>query len=191
MMGSLRWWMANLQFLGRSLVLYLLCRMKSNVTFRFQCFTAATASPKGTGRTLFTPSRLVFQNLPYPHTLNSLRSLKWSVRTNGFGAKHHLTGLPIVDVHPSTKLPVFRFHQHWPSSRTTFEESLVSIDEVSEEEGIRIRDALERTMYDRRVCTRMEWEKGDVLISDNVALMHTREAFNSDQGRELWRVHVD
>ena len=67
----------------------------------------------------------------------------------------------------------------------------MSVDEVSEEEGIRIRDALEQTMYDRRVCTRMEWEKGDVLISDNIALMHTREAFNSDQGRELWRVHVD
>ena len=182
--------MANLPFLGESPIQVAL-RGVTDATSSFQCFTAATASPKGTGRTLFTPSRLVFQNLPHLYTLDYLRNLKWSVRTKGFGADHRLAGLPLIDEHPSTKLPIFRFHEHWPSSRTTFEESVVTIDDLSEEEGTRVRDALEQTMYDRRVCARVEWEKGDVLISDNIALLHTREAFNSNQGRELWRVHVD
>ena len=149
-----------------------------------------TASPKGTGHTLFAPSRLIFQHLPAAHSLATLRPLTWCVSTAAFEATT-LSGLPLVATHPSTGQPVLRYHEHWPAERTAFDASEVKIEGLGEEAGREVRWAIERTLYDRRVCARVGWEKGDVLVSDNVGVMHTREAFVAEEGRELWRVHVN
>ena len=64
----------------------------------------------------------------------------------------------------------------------------ISGKDVSAEQ---IGKALERLLYDRRVTYWHSWEKGDVLISDNFSMMHTRSEFVSGADRELWRIHVD
>ena len=48
-----------------------------------------------------------------------------------------------------------------------------------------------RMVYDRRVCLWFSWEQGDVLLSDNTAMLHTRGSFDGSCERELWRIHVD
>lgn len=48
-----------------------------------------------------------------------------------------------------------------------------------------------RMVYDRRVCLWFSWEQGDVLLSDNTAMLHTRSSFDGSCERELWRIHVD
>ena len=153
-------------------------------------FTAITASPKGTGHTLFAPSRLILQHLTETYPLDTLKPLTWNVFTKSFDDVK-LTGLPLIIKHPTTGRTTIRYHEHWPKERTRFEDILVSIEGVSEEEDENIRAAIEKALYDRRVCIRVGWEKGDVLVSDNISLMHTREEFKSSVGRELWRIHVD
>lgn len=46
-------------------------------------------------------------------------------------------------------------------------------------------------LYDRRVCHYHSWVDGDLIVSDNVNMLHTRSGFQSGAPRELWRIHVD
>lgn len=52
-------------------------------------------------------------------------------------------------------------------------------------------ELVDRMVYDRRVCLRFTWEQGDILLSDNIAMLHTKSAFKGGVDREIWRIHVD
>lgn len=158
---------------------------------RFQLFTAVTKSPQDTGFTLFASSALVFQNLPRDMPLGYLRGLTWSVSTGSFDATV-LKGLPLVVDHPTTGQPCLRFHEPWPQSKTRFEATHVEIDKAStEHESSRVCETLSTLLLDRRVAYYHAWEKGDLLVSDNVLAMHTRSDFRAGCERELWRIHFD
>lgn len=45
--------------------------------------------------------------------------------------------------------------------------------------------AIKKTLYDRRVTVRFEWEKGDLLVNDNVAMLHTRTGYKGGCPREV------
>lgn len=156
----------------------------------FQMFTAPTASPKGLGRTLFAHSKLVFQYLAEPYTADSLRGRTWRVETHSFD-ESHFGNLPLIVDHPKTKEPCIRYHEDWPQERTAFEPTRIHIEDAPPAEDDSIREAIERVLYDWRVCLRMEWEQGDLLVSDNILMMHTREGYKASFPRELWRLHID
>ena len=92
-----------------------------------------------------------------------------------------MVGLPLVVPHPTTGKPCLRYHEPWPQSKTKFDATDVCIDGLGEEAG----------RHDRRVAYWHAWEKGDMVISDNVLAMHTRSDFNAGCDRELWRIHFD
>ena len=52
-------------------------------------------------------------------------------------------------------------------------------------------DTLDGLLHDRRVTYYHAWEKGDLLVSDNILAMHTRSDFTAGCDRELWRIHFD
>lgn len=153
---------------------------------RFQFFTAVTPSPKDTGFTLFSSSRLVFQHLPKSYVLEKLRSLTWSVSTPSFD-ESTISGLPLIEAHPSTGEPCLRYHERWPQSKTRFDPTDVKIENGDE----RVAEVLESLLHDRRVCLWLSWEQGDLLISDNFGTLHTRSSFTAQADRELWRIHFD
>ena len=158
-----------------------------------------TPSPPNTGYTLFASSTHLFQHLPQDviPSIDKLKELKWSITTPSFGDVK-LNRLPLVIGHPTTGRPCLRYHENWPQSKTRFDpmdvmlhyngDESISGKDVSAEQ---IGKALERLLYDRRVTYWHSWEKGDVLISDNFSMMHTRSEFVSGADRELWRIHVD
>lgn len=156
----------------------------------FQYFVGATASPKKTGYTIFSSSTGFFNNLPPSMTVDTLSQLTWSVKTSSFNSTV-LKELPLVVSHPSTGKPCLRYHEPWPTSKTKFEATYVDIEDVSPEESAEICSAIDETLHDRRVAYYHSWDKGDVVISDNIAMMHTRSDFNSEMPRELWRIHFD
>lgn len=162
----------------------------SNYNCSFQFFTAVTTSPKNTGYTLYSSSTLVFKYLPQHLPLEHLRSLSWSVSTSSFGATV-LRNLPLVIDHYQTGRPCLRFHEPWPQSKTKFEATNVDIENVTEEESTAVCDALTDLLHDRRVALYHSWEKGDMLVSDNILTMHTRSDFQSGCDRELWRINFD
>ncbi|KPM39364.1 hypothetical protein AK830_g7197 [Neonectria ditissima] len=157
---------------------------------RFQFFTAVTPSPADTGFTLFSSSTLVFKNLPRSLPLSFLKEQTWTVSTSGF-ENTALSGLPLVVEHPTTGAPCLRYHEHWPESKTKFEATYVNIENQTPETQIEIRQQLEQLLHDRRVAYYHVWQKGDLLINDNILAMHTRSDFTAGCDRELWRIHFD
>ncbi|KAH6970329.1 Pyoverdine/dityrosine biosynthesis protein-domain-containing protein [Fusarium avenaceum] len=157
---------------------------------RFQFFTAVTPSPKDTGFTLFSSSTLVFKYLPSSLPLSFLSEQTWAVTTSSFDATT-LSGLPLVVKHPVTGAPCLRYHEHWPESKTKFEATNISIDNQPPKVDQLVRHELEMLLHDRRVTYYHAWEKGDLLVNDNILNMHTRSDFSSGCERELWRIHFD
>ncbi|KAI0175373.1 putative pyoverdine/dityrosine biosynthesis protein [Pestalotiopsis sp. NC0098] len=159
----------------------------------FQFFTSVTTSPKDTGFTLFSTSTLMFKYLPRDLPVDALRRLTWSVSTSSFNATV-LRGLPVVVDHPATGSPCLRFHEPWPQSKTKFEATQVEIEnagEAGDKDSVAICDILTDLLHDRRVTYYHSWEKGDLLVSDNVLAMHTRSDFTAGCDRELWRINFD
>ncbi|KFG84222.1 hypothetical protein MANI_006393 [Metarhizium anisopliae] len=157
---------------------------------RFQLFTAVTSSPPDTGFTLFSTSTQVFSHLPESLPVETLRKLSWSVRTTSFeGTK--LDGLPLIEDHPTTGKLCLRYHEPWPASKTAFEATLITIDGLTEEVSYAICNELNALLHDRRVAYWHAWQRGDMLVSDNVLTMHTRSDFQGGSDRELWRIHFD
>ncbi|KKA28498.1 hypothetical protein TD95_003224 [Thielaviopsis punctulata] len=157
---------------------------------RFQLFTSPIASPKHTGFTLFTNSRKVFESLPASLPLERLKQLTWAVTTDSFD-KTTMTGIPLVIAHPVTGEPCLRYHEPWPQSKTAFQPTQIRIEGVSQEESDAICETLDALLHDRRNVFWHTWEKGDLLVSDNVLAMHTRSDFKPGEPRELWRIHFD
>jgi alpha-ketoglutarate-dependent taurine dioxygenase len=152
----------------------------------YQVFTCPATAPKGSGYTLFASSRLFFRYLPQPWNVERLQKVTWAMDNDGFwDAK--LKSLPLLVKHPVSGLPCLRWHQPWDSTKTKFSTCDVKI----ENEDPSLVQIIDRVTYDHRVCLRFEWEKGDLLISDNIAMLHTRTGYKSDCERELWRIHFD
>jgi alpha-ketoglutarate-dependent taurine dioxygenase len=153
-------------------------------------FQGATDSPRDTGFTLFSSSTLFFKYLPPWLKEQSLSKLTWSVSTSAFN-NTVLGGLPLVVPHPTTGKPCLRYHEPWPQSRTRFDASEVTIEGYETAQSKAICAAIDLALYDRRVVLYYVWEKGDILVSDNFLMMHTRSEFKAGVDRELWRIHFD
>lgn len=153
---------------------------------RFQYFVAQSTAPRGSGYTLFAASRLVFQHLPRPYSLEELDKLTWDCQNSGFW-DCHMQKLPLIVRHPTSGEPCVRWHEPWPVWKTDFAHAIVTIENGSQEYA----RLIDRMLYDRRVCLYFEWDHGDVVVSDNTNMMHTRSAFDGSSARELWRIHFD
>lgn len=157
---------------------------------RFQLFQGATASPRDTGFTIFASSTLVFKHLPPWLKVEDLSKMTWNVSTSSFD-QTVLKNIPLVIPHPTTNQPSLRYHEPWPQSKTQFDATNVVIEGLEDKESAAICEAIDAVLYDRRVAYYHVWEKGDLLVSDNVLMMHTRTDFTAGVDRELWRIHFD
>ncbi|RAH79126.1 Clavaminate synthase-like protein [Aspergillus japonicus CBS 114.51] len=155
---------------------------------RYQFFTCQITSPND-GFTLFASSRLLLRHLPHPWTVDQLRTLTWGMDNDGFwdAQIHHL---PLLVTHPVTGRPCLRWHQPWDASQTKFSTCVVTIENAADG-GARLIPVIDRLLYDYRVCLRLAWEVGDVLVNDGTAMLHTRTAYQNNADRELWRIHCD
>ncbi|CAF3447666.1 unnamed protein product [Fusarium graminearum] len=156
---------------------------------QFQLFQGATASPRDTGFTIFSSSTLFFKYLP-TWLKKNISKLTWTVATSAFD-NTVLKGLPLAIDHPTTGKPCLRYHEPWPQSKTVFDASEVTIDGLETTESAAICDTIDSVLYDRRVALYYAWEKGDILVSDNILMMHTRSDFTAGIDRELWRIHFE
>ena len=144
----------------------------------FQYFFCKVAA----GSTLFTNTELFHRIYP------SLKEKKWKVFTpknDSFGGTEMI--LDLFEEHPRTKEIIFRFHEPWGQEKTQFKPTEV---EVMEKENERWCQRLTDIMYSRRFCIHHQWQENDVIIADNISLMHTRPAYD-ESARELWRIHYN
>ncbi|KAF2475878.1 Clavaminate synthase-like protein [Lindgomyces ingoldianus] len=150
----------------------------------YQYFTCISTAPKGDGYTLFCNSRLFFRYLAPPWSLERLEPVTWHMVNDGFWSAKQ-TGLPLVIRHPYTNAPCIRWHEPW--TKTKFSKYIVTIENEDQE----LVEVARNLVYDYRTCLRFTWEKGDLLVNDNVTMLHTRTAYASECDREIWRIHFD
>ncbi|MCJ1483472.1 hypothetical protein MMC06_003639 [Schaereria dolodes] len=153
---------------------------------RYQYFSAVSPSTPGSGYTLFASSPLIFKNLPQPTTVEDLRKLTWDCRHSS-NWDEHMNNLPMIGAHPETGEDCLRYHEPWPQWKTKFTYNRISIENGDQS----YIDLIDEMLYDRRVCLYFEWTQGDVLVSDNIKMLHTRTAFDAKEDRELWRIHFN
>ncbi|KAI1128731.1 Clavaminate synthase-like protein [Nemania abortiva] len=158
---------------------------KISDTPHFQYFVSQSAAQPGDGYTLFASSDLFARYLPQAYNIHKLEKIKWTCHSHGF-FDHVMEDIPLVVRHPTRNSPCIRWHQPWPKWRTSYGFADISIDNGSQS-LIPLVDSL---LFDRRVCLRFSWQEGDVLVSDNFAMLHTRTSFSTDHPRELWRIHT-
>ncbi|RAH71291.1 isocyanide synthase family protein [Aspergillus aculeatinus CBS 121060] len=155
---------------------------------RYQFFTCQVTSPND-GFVLFASSRLLLRHLPHPWTVDQLQTLTWGIDNDGFwDAQIHQ--LPLLVTHPVTGRPCLCWHQPWDASKTKLSTCVVRIENAADG-GARLIPVIDRLLYDFRVCLRLAWEVGDVLVNDNTAMLHTRTAYQNNANRKLWRIHCD
>ncbi|KAF3040587.1 hypothetical protein E8E11_005764 [Didymella keratinophila] len=82
----------------------------------YQYFTCIATAPKGSGFTLFTPSRLFFRYLPAPWSVERLEPVTWGTHNTGFW-KQDQEKLKLVVRHPATGEPCLRWHEPWNKTK--------------------------------------------------------------------------
>ncbi|KAI0975716.1 Pyoverdine/dityrosine biosynthesis protein-domain-containing protein [Xylaria arbuscula] len=152
-------------------------------TPRYQYFMCREIAPRGDGRTLFCNSRLFLRYLPMPWSLEKLEPITWGMTNDSFVTN----GLPLIVRHPITNDPCVRWHSPWSSDKTKYSTYQIRI----ENEDQSLIELVEKMVYDFRTCLRFTWEKGDVLVNDNISMLHTRTWYTSNCDREMWRIHLD
>lgn len=155
-------------------------------TPRFQYFVSQEVADPGDGYTLFASSALFARYLPKSYNIDKLSKIKWSCDSHGFFS-HKLTDISLVIPHPTQNTPCIRWHQPWPKWKTEFGFADITIDNGSQN----LVPLIDSLLFDRRVCLRYTWEKGDLLVNDNFGMLHTRSAFKGNKARELWRIHTN
>lgn len=98
--------------------------------------------------------------------------------------------LDLVVPHPTTSAPCLRYHEPWLQDKTAFDPTIVHIENGGDV-GDELLGVLDDLLYDRRVCYYHAWQQGDLIVSDNISMMHTRTGFKPGFPRELWRIHVE
>jgi alpha-ketoglutarate-dependent taurine dioxygenase len=150
-----------------------------------QYFVCQATTGNNQGFTLFASSHLFCRYLPDKYPIDALRKVRWTCHSGGY-FDHHVPSLPLVVAHPTDARPCIRWHEPWPKTQTKYGEASITIDN-GDQSIVGLVDSL---LYDERVCLRFAWQEGDVMVNDNMEMLHTRTAFQRGAARELWRIHV-
>jgi alpha-ketoglutarate-dependent taurine dioxygenase len=152
----------------------------------YQYFVCLATAPKGSGYTLFASSKLFFRYLSEPWNAERLEKVTWAMDNDGFWSAK-LKNLKLVVRHPVSNAPCIRWHEPWDSTKTKFSTCAVTIENDEQ----LLAAVIDSGMYDHRVSLRFTWEAGDLLVNDNIAMLHTRTQYKTNCNRELWRIHFD
>ncbi|WP_367127984.1 TauD/TfdA dioxygenase family protein [Saccharothrix sp. HUAS TT1] len=153
----------------------------------FHCLTAPVGASGG--RTLFTDTgRLVADT--DPGTLRRWRSVVLEYRNPKVSHYGGLVVSPLVEPHPLTGEPTLRFLEPVPEGVEILNPPNVAVADLGPEEARAVVEEVRSALYDPRYMYGHSWQPGDVLITDNYSLLHTREPYERGLPRHLRRVHV-
>ena len=156
----------------------------------FQIFNCADAGPRNTGgETVFVDTVGLLENAR-ASVLDTWRAIG---TTSCIPAVSHYGGSvrsALVVEHPVHHVPTLRYSppdDATPGFRNPHTVTYEGIDQASMDESIA---QLHRSLAHPGHRYEHAWRTGDVLIADNLALLHGRNAFAHGSSRHLQRVHV-
>lgn len=141
------------------------------------------------GRTLLVDTRRVLR------AADTARSTLWariSVTYLKRGQVHYSGAAhsPLVVPHPISGEDVLRFEGPYPPSRPVLNPPTRLWHGIETNAVDAVEDDLVQRLMAQDCCLAHAWQAGDLVIGDNFALLHGREAFPAGSRRSLWRVQV-
>ncbi|MFZ2314442.1 MAG: TauD/TfdA family dioxygenase [Gammaproteobacteria bacterium] len=156
----------------------------------FQIFHCVKAPLPGQGgRTTFSNTMLA---LKYASSESKKR---WHKVTGIYQRKMEFynskTVSPIINKHPHKDFAVIRYNEPASEDKGHFvNPPNLDFIGVSSEELDGFHHSLKDALYAPSNFYAHEWQTGDVVIADNLSLLHGREGFTSKSPRHIQRVHI-
>ncbi|MFJ6748170.1 MULTISPECIES: TauD/TfdA dioxygenase family protein [unclassified Streptomyces] len=155
---------------------------------RFFFFQCLDATPDSGGETVFSDTTAVYRDAG-----TELRK-EWERISVTYSTEKlaHYGGQVterLISRHPSTGVPVLRFAE--PLDPAVYKNPVhVTVDGVEESEVEDFLTAMAERLHRPEYCYAHDWQPGDLVIADNFALVHGRNAFTGPTTRHLQRVEV-
>jgi alpha-ketoglutarate-dependent taurine dioxygenase len=96
---------------------------------------------------------------------------------------------PLLAKHSETGETVMRYNEPLDPDRY-LNPVWTTVDGMSDEEAAPFLADLSARLHDPEVCYAHEWRDGDIVVVDNQALLHGRNAFRGNSSRHLQRIQI-
>jgi alpha-ketoglutarate-dependent taurine dioxygenase len=154
--------------------------------FMFQCIEAPR--PGGGGETVFSDSAEVLRRAD-DDLVRQWASTKVGYRTEKLGYYGGETISPLLIEHSETGETVMRYGEPLDPERY-LNPVWVNVHGMSEEDSVAFMTDLRDRLHDPEVCYHHEWRDGDIVLVDNQAVLHGRNAFRGDSSRHIQRLQI-
>lgn len=153
--------------------------------FFFQCLDA---NPGVGGETVFSDTTAVYRDAA-PELREQWAGISMTYTTEKVAHYGGQVTEKLVARHPGTGVPVLRFAE--PLDPAVYKNPVyVSVDGIAESEVDGFLSSLAERLHRPEYCYAHDWRPGDIVIADNYALVHGRNAFTGPTTRHLQRVEV-
>lgn len=154
--------------------------------FMFQCVKAPALG--GGGETVFSDTTAVLRNAD-AETRARWESVEITYSTEQLQHYGGKTTEPLLDTHPATGERVIRYAEPLPAG-DYLNPLGVEVNGIPEEETAAFLTDLRDRLHADEVCYHHEWLDGDIVVVDNSALVHGRNAFRGNSSRHLQRMQI-
>lgn len=153
----------------------------------YLAFNCLLAPEEGCGgETLFCDTEKIYQDLA-PAELKNLESCQLTYQTE---KKAHYGGevtVPILQKHPKTGVPILRYAEAVETELNPVKLKVAGLEGRTPEE---FQKLMKERIYGERYCYQHRWQKDDILLVDNFATIHGRNAFTKNTPRHIRRIQV-
>jgi alpha-ketoglutarate-dependent taurine dioxygenase len=160
----------------------------AKVVPRFQVFQCLEASGEGGETTFCDTTALLAQAAPEDVKLWSGISISYQT-----DKKAHYGGSikqALIGSHPITGAPTIRFAEPLNEESIKLNPLFVEIEGYTSTEQEEFLASFIPRLYKAPFYHEHRWQKGDLLVTDNHALLHGRTSINKNIDRHLQRIHV-
>jgi alpha-ketoglutarate-dependent taurine dioxygenase len=153
--------------------------------FFFQCLDA---TPDAGGETVFSDTTAVYRDAD-EETRKTWSRISVTYQTEKVAHYGGQVTEKLISQHPVTGLPVLRFAE--PLDPAVYKNPVfVTVDGIDESWTGEFLTSMVERLHRRDYCYDHAWRTGDIVIADNFALVHGRNAFSGPTNRHLQRVEV-
>ncbi|HEX6499712.1 MAG TPA: TauD/TfdA family dioxygenase [Micromonosporaceae bacterium] len=154
--------------------------------FLFQCVRGC--APGAGGETVFCDTTKVYREAP-PELRELWARTTVTYRTEKLAHYGGLTKWPLLVPHPTTGETTIRYAE--PLDPAQYLNPLfLSVDGISPDDATRVMDDLRERLHDPRYCYAHPWRTGDIVVAENHALLHGRNAFTGSAERHVQRIQI-
>jgi alpha-ketoglutarate-dependent taurine dioxygenase len=141
--------------------------------------------PGGGGETLFCDTLRLLERVG-PEQRETWRRVRITYSTERIAHYGGTFTSPMLETDPQTRREVLRFAEPVEDLNPV----RLQIQGIPPEEHASLLRQMHALLRDPGLCYQHPWRPGDVLIADNVALLHGRNAFRDPERRSIRRVNV-